>query len=180
MNTGSAMSVTHCQQQPFYPHRHFHFVMCSAVDAFLLHPQIKSVLTLEGLIPGREIPKHLVLEGEFAFRLWRKACCSWCAPVRRWGWWKDTMRGESGVHMILQPVGLWKACSISTLDNNKAKYSLRKKLYASSWKGKVCGELSAFFFSSCLWYLITCLTDFGADTLSHLVPPLLLWCLFSI
>lgn len=38
MNTGSAMSVTHCQQQPFYPHRHFHFVMCSAVNAFLPSP----------------------------------------------------------------------------------------------------------------------------------------------
>lgn len=37
------------------------------------------------------------------------------------------VRGEwSNLHMelLLQPVGLWEACSIGTLDNNKAKYSL--------------------------------------------------------
>lgn len=42
MNTGSAMSVAHCQQQPFYPRMHFHFVMCSAVDAFLPSPSSKA------------------------------------------------------------------------------------------------------------------------------------------
>lgn len=41
MNTGNVVSVAHCQQQPFYPHVHFHFIACSAVDAFLPSPSHK-------------------------------------------------------------------------------------------------------------------------------------------
>lgn len=33
------------------------------------------------------------------------------------------------MELLLQPVGLWEACSIGTLDNNKAKYSLGKVTY---------------------------------------------------
>lgn len=32
MNTENVVSVAHCQQQPFYPHLHLHFITCPAVD----------------------------------------------------------------------------------------------------------------------------------------------------
>lgn len=41
MNTGNVVPVERCQQQPFHPHVHFHFIACPAVDAFLPSPSNK-------------------------------------------------------------------------------------------------------------------------------------------
>lgn len=59
------------------------------------------------------------------------------------------------MELLLQPLGLWEAHSISTLDNNKAKYSLRKSYIQLAGKKKFTVNFQACF-SSCLWYLTAC------------------------
>lgn len=50
------------------------------------------------------------------------------------------------MEMLFQPIDFWEAGSISTLDNNKAKYSSRKHCRQSRWRKKVHCELSGLFF----------------------------------
>ena len=83
------------------------------------------------------------------------------------------------MELLLQPLGLWEACSISTLDNSQIFF--KEKLYASSWREKVHCELSGLFFivPPVPNNVHFSLTDLGPDALSHLVPQLLFWCPFS-
>lgn len=113
----------------------------------------KSVLTLEGLIPGRQIPKHLSQKRvcvwgwvQSFLRLMRtgvRVMKRYCAR----GYWNN-LRME----MLFQPIDFWEAGSISTLDNNKAKYSSRKHCRQSSWRKKVHCELSGLFFQYLTMY----------------------------
>lgn len=183
VNTGSIVSVARCQQQPFYPHVHFHFIMCSAVDAFLASPSNK-VCVDSGRADTWETDPRVPRAGRgFVFGLQHKAflhlMCT-CAKLRVMK--RYYARGEWSnlyVELLLQPVGLWEACSVGTPDDNKAKYSSRKNCMQVAGEEKVHCELSGLFFimPPVPNNVRFSLTDFGPDTLSHLVPQILCWCL---
>lgn len=73
MNTGNVVPVERCQQQPFHPHVHFHFIACSAVDAFLPSPSNKICVDSGRADTWETDPKAPSTRREFAFGLQRKA-----------------------------------------------------------------------------------------------------------
>lgn len=75
MNTGN-MSVARCQQQPFYPHVHFHFITCSAVDAFLPLSSNKVCVDSGRADTWETDPKAPSARREFAFGFQHKAFCA--------------------------------------------------------------------------------------------------------
>lgn len=77
------------------------------------------------------------------------------------------------MEMLFQPIDFWEAGSISTLDNNKAKYSSRKHCRQNSWRKKVHCELSGLFFQyltmyTSLWEILD-LIPFTTSFLSYFV-----------
>lgn len=151
--------MARCQQQPFYPHVHFHFIMCSAVDTFLLSSPNKVCVDSGRADTWETDPKAPGPRREFVFGLQHKGflhlmCICPMLRVMK----ISSVRGEwSNFHvkLLLQPVGLWEPCSIGTLCNNKTKYSSGKNDRQADGAKKFTVNFQSCI-SSCLWYLTVC------------------------